>query len=178
MVTMNTTTSAEDELGGVDPLRLDELDRRIVAQLLEQGRASYAQVGQRVGLSAPAVKRRVDRLRADGVITGFSAVVDPAALGWTTEAFIEIFCTGATSPEEIYSSVRKHPEVVAAYTVSGDASALVHVRVRDIRHLEQALERLRREDNITATKTSIVLSRLIGRPVHTPEEAQESAGSA
>jgi DNA-binding Lrp family transcriptional regulator len=159
-------------------LRLDELDRRIVAQLLQHGRASYAQVGQRVGLSAPAVKRRVDRMRADGVITGFSAVVAPAALGWTTEAFIEIFCTGATSPEEIYSSIRKHPEVVAAYTVSGDASALVHVRVRDIQHLEQALERLRREYNITATKTSIVLSRLIGRPVHTPEEAQGSAANA
>jgi DNA-binding Lrp family transcriptional regulator len=149
-------------------LRLDDLDRRIVAQLLEHGRASYAQVGDRVGLSAPAVKRRVDRLRADGVITGFAAIVDPAALGWTTEAFIEIFCTGATSPEEIYSSIRKHPEAVAAYTVSGDASALVHVRVRDIQHLELCLERLRREDNITATKTAIVLSRLIGRPIDTP----------
>ncbi|MEW2352563.1 Lrp/AsnC family transcriptional regulator [Spirillospora sp. NPDC029432] len=149
-------------------MRLDDLDRRIVAQLLEHGRASYAQVGDKVGLSAPAVKRRVDRLRADGVITGFAAIVDPAALGWTTEAFIEIFCTGATSPDEIYSSIRKHPEVVAAYTVSGDASALVHVRVRDIQHLEQALERLRREDNITATKTAIVLSRLIGRPIDTP----------
>ncbi|MFB4312792.1 Lrp/AsnC family transcriptional regulator [Actinomadura sp. 21ATH] len=149
-------------------MRLDDLDRRIVAQLLEHGRASYAQVGDKVGLSAPAVKRRVDRLRADGVITGFAAIVDPAALGWTTEAFIEIFCTGATSPDEIYSSIRKHPEVVAAYTVSGDASALVHVRVRDIQHLEQSLERLRREDNITATKTAIVLSRLIGRPIDTP----------
>lgn len=149
-------------------MRIDELDHRIVAQLLADGRASYAQIGDRVGLSAPAVKRRVDRLRGDGVITGFSAVVDPAALGWTTEAFIEIFCTGATSPDEIYSSIRKHPEVVAAYTVSGDASALVHVRVRDIQHLEQALERLRREDNITATKTAIVLSRLIGRPIDAP----------
>ncbi|MFF5265103.1 Lrp/AsnC family transcriptional regulator [Actinomadura viridis] len=149
-------------------MRLDDLDRRIVAQLLEHGRASYSQVGDRVGLSAPAVKRRVDRLRADGVITGFAAVVDPAALGWTTEAFIEIFCTGATSPEEIYSSIRRHPEVVAAYTISGDASALVQVRVRDIQHLEQALERLRREDTVTATKTTIVLSRLIGRPTDTP----------
>ncbi|MFG2005771.1 Lrp/AsnC family transcriptional regulator [Spirillospora sp. NPDC048911] len=149
-------------------MRIDELDHRIVAQLLEDGRASYAQIGDKIGLSAPAVKRRVDRLRADGVITGFSAVVEPAALGWTTEAFIEIFCTGATSPDEIYSSIRKHPEVVAAYTISGDASALVHVRVRDIQHLEQALERLRREDNITATKTAIVLSRLIGRPIDAP----------
>ncbi|MEV4671898.1 MULTISPECIES: Lrp/AsnC family transcriptional regulator [Actinomadura] len=149
-------------------MRLDDLDRRIVARLLEDGRASYAQIGDKVGLSAPAVKRRVDRLRADGVINGFAAVVDPAALGWTTEAFIEIFCTGATSPEQIYSSVRGHPEVVAAYTISGDASALVHVRARDIQHLEQALERLRREDNITATKTAIVLSRLIGRPTDAP----------
>ncbi|MQY03808.1 Lrp/AsnC family transcriptional regulator [Actinomadura macrotermitis] len=156
-------------------MRLDELDRRIVAQLLENGRASFAQIGDVVGLSAPAVKRRVDRLRADGVITGFAAIVDPAALGWTTEAFIEIFCTGATSPEEIYSSIRKHPEVIAAYTVSGDASALVHVRTRDIQHLEQVLERLRREDNITATKTAIVLSRLIGRPIDTPSGTSPSA---
>jgi DNA-binding Lrp family transcriptional regulator len=145
-------------------LRLDDLDRQIVAYLLEDARASYAQVGSRVGLSAPAVKRRVDRLRQDGVITGYSAVVDPAALGWTTEAFIELFCTGATSPEEIYVSVRKHPEVIAAYTVTGEASALVHLRARDIQHLERALERLRTEPNVTRTKTSIVLSRLIGRP--------------
>ncbi|MEV5825852.1 Lrp/AsnC family transcriptional regulator [Spirillospora sp. NPDC052242] len=158
-------------------MRLDEIDRRIVARLLEDGRASYAQIGDRVGLSAPAVKRRVDRLRADGVITGFAAVVDPAAVGWTTEAFIEIFCTGATSPEEIHSSVRGHPEVVAAYTISGDASALVHVRARDIQHLEQALERLRREDNITATKTSIVLSRLIGHPFDAPSGRPDPAGT-
>lgn len=149
-------------------MRLDELDRRIVAQLLADGRASYAQIGERIGLSAPAVKRRVDRLRHDGVITGYAAVVDPAALGWTTEAFIEIFCTGATSPEEIYASVRPHPEVVAAYTVTGEASALVHLRTRDIQHLEEALERLRREKNIVRTNTSIVLSRLIGRPTDAP----------
>ncbi|MBC6457790.1 Lrp/AsnC family transcriptional regulator [Actinomadura sp. HBU206391] len=149
-------------------MRLDDIDRQIVAHLLQNARASFAQIGDVVGLSAPAVKRRVDRLRHDGVITGYAAVVDPAALGWTTEAFIEIFCTGATAPEEIYASVRKHPEVVAAYTVTGDASALVHLRARDIQHLEQALERLRREQNIVQTKTSIVLSRLIGRPTDGP----------
>jgi DNA-binding Lrp family transcriptional regulator len=151
-------------------LRLDDIDRQIVAQLLKDGRASFAQIGDRVGLSAPAVKRRVDRLRHDGVINGYAAVVDPAALGWTTEAFIEIFCTGATSPEEIYASVRPHPEVVAAYTITGDASALVHLRTRDIQHLEEALERLRRESNIVQTKTAIVLSRLIGRPTDAPSD--------
>lgn len=150
-------------------MRLDDLDRQIVAFLLEDGRASFAKVGARVGLSAPAVKRRVDRLRRDGVITGYAAVVDPAALGWTTEAFVELFCAGRTSPAEVYASVRRHPEVVAAYTVTGETNALVHLRAHDIRALEEALERLRDEPNIVQTKTSIVLSRLIGRPTGGPD---------
>lgn len=149
-------------------MRIDKIDHRIVAHLLEDGRSSYAQVGAAVGLSAPAVKRRVDRLRRDGVITGYAAVVDPAALGWSTEAFVELFCTGRTSPQEIFASVRRHPEVVAAYTITGEANALVHLRVGDTQALEAALERLRGEPNIMQTKTSIVLSRLLGRPTGGP----------
>ncbi|WP_433181305.1 Lrp/AsnC family transcriptional regulator [Actinoallomurus sp. CA-150999] len=150
-------------------MRLDDLDRQIVACLLENARASFAQIGDEIGLSAPAVKRRVDRLRHDGVITGYAAVVDPSALGWTTEAFVELFCAGRTSPDEISASVRRHPEVVAAYTVTGEANALIHLRARDIQALEEALERLRNEPNIVQTKTSIVLSRLIGRPTGGPD---------
>jgi DNA-binding Lrp family transcriptional regulator len=149
-------------------LRLDDLDRRIVACLLEDARLSFSQIGGQVGLSAPAVKRRVDRMRHDGVITGYAAVVDPAALGWTTEAFVELFCAGRTSPAEIYASIRRHPEVVAAYTVTGEANAMVHLRAHDIQGLEEALERLRNEPNIVQTKTSIVLSRLLGRPTDGP----------
>jgi DNA-binding Lrp family transcriptional regulator len=150
-------------------LRLDDLDRRIVACLLEDARLSFSQIGGTVGLSAPAVKRRVDRMRQDGVITGYAAVVDPAALGWTTEAFVELFCAGRTSPAEIYASIRRHPEVVAAYTVTGEANALVHLRAHDIQGLEEALERLRNEPNIVQTKTAIVLSRLLGRPTDGPD---------
>jgi DNA-binding Lrp family transcriptional regulator len=136
--------------------------------LLEDARLSFSQIGGQVGLSAPAVKRRVDRMRHDGVITGYAAVVEPAALGWTTEAFVELFCVGRTSPAEIYASIRRHPEVVAAYTVTGEANALVHLRAHDIQGLEEALERLRNEPNIVQTKTSIVLSRLLGRPTDGP----------
>ncbi|MFL6053613.1 MAG: Lrp/AsnC family transcriptional regulator [Actinoallomurus sp.] len=150
-------------------MRLDDIDRRIVACLLENARASFAQIGDQVGLSAPAVKRRVDRLRHDGVITGYAAVVDPSALGWTTEAFVELFCAGRTSPDEISASIRRHPEVVAAYTITGEANALIHLRAHDIQALEQALERLRNEPNIVQTKTSIVLSRLLGRPTGGPD---------
>lgn len=142
-------------------MRLDDTDKRIIAALTADARASYADIGQSVALSAPAVKRRVDRLRAAGVIRGFTAVVDPAAVGWTTEAFIELFCTGRTTPAQIAAAARRHPEVVAAYTVSGEADALVHLRAADIPHLEQALERLRSEPFVTSTRSMIVLSRLV-----------------
>jgi DNA-binding Lrp family transcriptional regulator len=146
-------------------LRLDEVDRQIIALLCEDARASFTEIGAAVSLSAPAVKRRVDRLREAKVITGFTALVAPDALGWTTEAFIELYCAGRTSPKEIQAATRKLPEVVGAYTVSGGADALVHVRAANITHLEQVLERLRAEPFVTQTESMIVLSSLIDRPV-------------
>ena len=142
-------------------MQLDETDQRIIAALTADARASYADIGAEVALSAPAVKRRVDRLRATGVIKGFTVVVDPAAVGWTTEAFVELFCTGRTTPAQIAAAVRRQPEVVGAYTVSGQADALVHLRAADIRHLEQVLERLRSEPFVTSSHSMIVLSRLV-----------------
>jgi DNA-binding Lrp family transcriptional regulator len=143
---------------------MDSVDQRIIASLVTDGRASYADIGARVSLSAPAVKRRVDRLRAAGIIRGFTAVVDPAAVGWTTEAFVELFCTGRTTPAQLATATKRHPEVIGSYTVSGEADALVHLRAADIAHLEQALERLRAEPFVTSTRSMIVLSRLVDSP--------------
>ena len=147
---------------------MDAVDQRIVALLVADARASYAEIGSKVALSAPAVKRRVDRLRSSGIIKGFTAVIDPAAVGWTTEAFVELYCTGRTTPAQITVATRRHPEVVGAYTVSGEADALVHLRAADIAHLEQALERLRAESFVTSTRSMIVLSRLVETPTVVP----------
>jgi DNA-binding Lrp family transcriptional regulator len=145
-------------------MAFDDLDRRIVAALVDDARATYAEVGSLVGLSAPAVKRRVDRLRASGAITGFSAQVDPTALGWTTEAYVELFCRGRTSPGDIGAAVAKHPEVIDACTVTGEADALVHIRAADVRHFEQVVERIGAEPFVVRTRSVIVLSRLVHRP--------------
>jgi len=142
-------------------LRLDDVDQRILALLQEDARASYAEIGAIVSLSAPAVKRRVDRLRSAGVIRGYTAVIDPGAVGWTTEAFVELFCTGRTSPQQLRAAAKRHPAVVGAYTVSGEADALVHLRAVDMAELEQALENLRAEPFVTSTRSMIVLSRLV-----------------
>jgi DNA-binding Lrp family transcriptional regulator len=142
---------------------LDDLDERIVAALVEDARASYAEIGSVVGLSAPAVKRRVDRLLASGAITGFSARVDPAALGWATEAYVELYCQGRTSPADIRAAVSRYPEVVDACTVTGEADALLHIRAADMRHFEQVVERISAEPFAMRTKSVIVLSQLVDR---------------
>jgi len=144
-------------------MAVDDLDERIVAALVDDARATYAEVGALVGLSAPAVKRRVDRLLATGAITGFSAQVDPSALGWTTEAYVELFCRGRTSPADIAVAVSKYPEVIDACTITGEADALLHIRASDVRHFEQVVERIGAEPFVVRTRSVIVLSRLVNR---------------
>jgi DNA-binding Lrp family transcriptional regulator len=141
---------------------LDEIDRSLLRRLGEDGRASYARIGAEVNLSATAVKRRIDRLRARGVVRGFTVVLDPGLLGWGTEAFVEVYCRERTSPEEILASLRQFPEVVAAWTVTGDPDALVHLRAADTRHLEAVIERIRKEPGVQRSRSAVVLSRLIG----------------
>lgn len=141
---------------------LDDTDRRLLEHLSRDGRASYADIGLHANLSATAVRRRIDRLRARGIVRGFTVVLDPALLGWQTEAFVEVYCRARTSPEELLASLRQFPEVVAAWTVTGDPDALVHLRAADTRHLEAVIERLRKEPGVQRSRSSVVLSRLIG----------------
>src|SRR5436305_7307242 len=143
---------------------LDPTDRKIVALLKENAKRTFAQIGADVGLSAPAVKRRVDRLEKDGVILGYGARVDQHALGDGIEALMEIYCADRTAPADVGQSLVDLEQVISAFTVSGEADALIRVRVDSIEHLEQLVERLRRDPNIVRTRTLIVLSTLIDRP--------------
>src|ERR1700679_4081752 len=144
-------------------MSLDEIDARIITALIKDARASYAVIGAEVGLSAPAVKRRVARLRVSGAITGFTARVDPAALGWTTEAYGELLCGSLTPPGEGAAGGRRRREVADACTITGGADALVHIRAADIRHFEQVVERIAAEPFVQRTRSVIVLSRLVER---------------
>lgn len=143
---------------------MDDIDRQIVAALREDARRSFQSIGRRVSLSAPAVKRRVDRLEADGVVRGYAARVDPGRFGWTTHAHVALYCEGRMPAAEVRAAVARHPEVEAAYTVAGEASAILLLRARDTTHLEETLERIRDHPGITRTQTQIVLSTLFERP--------------
>src|ERR687895_1400652 len=102
------------------PVRIDDLDRKILDHLERDGRATLADVGAAVGLSASAVKRRVDRLQDSGVIVGYAAIVDPHAVGDRLEAFVELYCADTVAPSDLLDSVARLPAVVAAHTVAAD----------------------------------------------------------
>jgi len=92
-------------------------------------------------------------------------VVDPAAFGWHSHGIVSLFCEGHVTGEQVRAAVARHPEVGGAYTMAGQASALVVVRERNTAHLEDTLERLRAEPGVTGTQTQVVLSTLLERPV-------------
>ncbi|MCC7128454.1 MAG: Lrp/AsnC family transcriptional regulator [Microbacteriaceae bacterium] len=142
---------------------MDNLDYRIIDLLRQNARAGYGDIGEVIGLSASAVKRRVDRLVADKVIRGFTIQVDPNVDGLATEAYVELFCRGTVSPDELRRILASVPEVVDAGTVTGSADAIMHMRSKDIASLEVALERVRLAPNVDHTRSAIVLSKLIHR---------------
>lgn len=143
---------------------MDGIDRKILALLVEDARRTLDDVGGRVGLSGPSVKRRVDRLRADGVITGFTAVLDPARLGSQTEALIELFYAPGVLLSEVASDLARHPEVVEAWSITGEADALARVRTTDNADLERLIRALQADGRVERTRSQVVLSRLVTRP--------------
>ncbi len=140
---------------------MDDVDRKILALLGEDARRSYGDIGDRVALSAPAVKRRVDRLRASGALRGFTTVVDQAALGASTEALVELFYAPGTLLDEVAKTLAGVPEVVEAWSVTGEADAIARVRTRDNADLERLIMDLQRDGHVVRTRSQIVMSRLV-----------------
>jgi DNA-binding Lrp family transcriptional regulator len=142
---------------------MDHIDRNILALLVEDGRRTYDDIGNHVSLSAPAVKRRVDRLRRDGALKGFTAVLDHSAFGDHTEALIELFFAPGTLLDTVAETLRSHSEVVEAWSVTGEADAIARVRTHDNTDLERLIMELQADGLVQRTRSQVVLSRLVAR---------------
>ncbi|GAA2663322.1 Lrp/AsnC family transcriptional regulator [Actinosynnema pretiosum subsp. pretiosum] len=141
------------------------MDRQIIAALRENGRATYADLGRKVGLSASAVHERVGKLEATGVIVGYHAVVDPSSVGLGVTALISIHPTDTADDNEVALSLAELIEVESCYRVAGDESFIVKVRVPTVDELERSLGALRKIPGVARTRTTVVLStRFEGRP--------------
>jgi Lrp/AsnC family transcriptional regulator, leucine-responsive regulatory protein len=138
---------------------LDETSWQILSILQEDARIPYKELGQRVGLSSPAVTERVRRLEESGIITRYRAELNLEKLGLPIAAFITIRSFGHRCAE-IRSRLQESPEVEACYRVTGSDHYLVKVAVTSVSHLEQLVDRF---IPYATVATSVVLSVPVAR---------------
>ncbi len=144
---------------------VEPTDRRILELLAADGRMSFTDLGKATGLSTSAVHQRVKRLEQRGLITGYGASLDHAGIGLPLTAFISIRPIDASEPDDSPDRLRDIREIESCWSVAGEESYILKVRVATPADLEDLLARIRAAANVS-TRTTIVLSTPYeGRPV-------------
>ena len=149
---------------GSDSERLDPVDRRLLGLLVDDARASYADLGAALNLSPPAVHERAKRLRRSGAIKATAALIDGPATGKPLLAFVHVDTEGWGKTPELLA-LRDVPEVEELHSVAGDTCMLFKVRTAGTRALEDFLRRVYETPGVKGTRSYIVLSTYLERPV-------------
>jgi Lrp/AsnC family leucine-responsive transcriptional regulator len=136
---------------------LDDRDLDILAALQEDARATYADIGRRVGLSASSVHERVRKLERAQVIRAYRADVNPEALGLFVTALIAVTPLDPTQPDDLPERVREFREIEDCFSVAGESNYVLKVRTKTTSDLEELIRRLREKGEVQ-TRTTIVLS--------------------
>jgi Lrp/AsnC family transcriptional regulator, leucine-responsive regulatory protein len=142
-----------------EPNLLDDINRRLLNELQRDGRVAFAELGRRVGLSAPAVAERVGRLEREGVITGYRAEVDPKAIGYALAAVVRVR-PFARQIHKIPEIAAQTPEIIECERITGEDCFLLRLHVRAMDDLEPVLDRF---TPFGQTTTSIVHSAPVPR---------------
>lgn len=149
-------------------MKLDPTDFRIIRALVQDGRASYAQLGAAVGLSPHGAADRVRRLRHGGVIRGFTALIDPDQLGRTLSAYIDIRLASAIDPDEFERRAQRIAAIESLEFVTGRFDYQARVTCADADELDHTVRALRQDAGAAQTETRIVLRSSWRRAVAPP----------
>ena len=149
----------------------DPIDIQIARTLLADGRSTLKTLGEITGLSVSAVQARVRRLEADGVIRGYSAMVDAEAIGLPLAALIAITPLDPAQPDDAPEQLAGLSEIEACHSVAGDDAYVLFVRVASPTALEALIREIRKRANVS-TRTTVVLQTFFERPA-VPREGQE-----
>jgi Lrp/AsnC family leucine-responsive transcriptional regulator len=143
----------------------DAVDEGIVRALSADARATLADLSAAVGLGVSAVQSRVRRLEARGVITGYRAMIEPAAVGKPLSAFIEITPLDPAQPDNAPELLEHLSEIEACHSVAGKASYILFVRVASPRHLESLLGDIRTAASVSTQTTVVLQTYYENRPI-------------
>ncbi|HKV20653.1 MAG TPA: Lrp/AsnC family transcriptional regulator [Mycobacterium sp.] len=147
---------------------LDDIDRILARELVADGRATLAQLAATAGLSVSAVQSRVRRLEARGVVTGYTARINPEAVGHMLSAFVAITPLDPSQPDDAPARLEHIEAIESCHSVAGDESYVLLVRVESARALEDLLQQIRTTANVR-TRSTIILQTFYAGREHIPE---------
>ena len=143
---------------------MDDLDREILRHLERSGRLTWRELGDAIGLSANATAERVRRLEDRGVITGYTALVDPTAAGRRLVALVDVRLRGPADADRFEALVGGLDEVTDAAHVTGRSDYHVRVACSDAAELDALIRRLKTEGGVLETDTRIALRTVVPPP--------------
>jgi Lrp/AsnC family leucine-responsive transcriptional regulator len=154
---------------------ISQTDARLLAILQGDGRRSYAELGTDLGMAGPSAHERVKKLESRGVIRGYAADVDPAAVGLSVVAFTWVTQAPGTVSSDLTPDFAAIPEIEECHHITGEADYLIKVRARDTLDLERVLRQVQSTPNVFQTETDVVFSSgFERRPLHVAETAEPS----
>jgi Lrp/AsnC family leucine-responsive transcriptional regulator len=164
---------------------LNETDSRILEVLQRDGRRSYADLAADLGMSAPSAHERVKKLEARGVITGYGARVDPAAVGLGVLAFTWVTQAPGTITVDLASDFAGIVEIEECHRIAGEADYLLKIRARDMEHLGTIVHRVQATRHVFTTATDVVFNTgferrplAVGASEPSPDDSGRSAAGA
>lgn len=160
-----SSAARRDAVRSVGPYPLDEVDLRILGLLTRDARLSVRAIGRDMGKSPGAVSERIDRMERAGVIRGYHAEVDPAAIGYGTEVFVGLRTDQGPHLEDAIAQLSTVPEVASIHVVTGKWDVIVGLRVRDHQHLRDlVLSQVWKVSGFLHSETLLVLESRAGPP--------------
>ncbi len=137
---------------------LSDNDARLLRVLQQDGRRSYADLGAELGMAGPSVHERVKKLESRGVIRGYSADLDPVAVGLGVLAYTWITQAPGTITVDLVPDFAAIPEIEECHHIAGEADYLLKIRARDMEHLGIVVRRIQTTANVFATETDVVFT--------------------
>jgi Lrp/AsnC family leucine-responsive transcriptional regulator len=139
-------------------MRIDNIDLKILNQLIQNARESASNIAELIGMSVPAVTERIKKLQDSGIIKGYSVEIDKQKLGMDVSAFITIISESSAYFEDVVKQADDNMNVISCYTTTGTGSHILHIEVENTVALEKILRDIQSWPGVKRTETQLILS--------------------
>jgi len=139
-------------------MTIDDIDRKILASLQQEGRKTASEIAKELNLTVPTITERIRKLQEGSVIKGFQAIVDPRSIGLDVTAIITVVSSSSDKYKNVIQKAKETDEVIQCFSTTGMGSLMLWVATKNSQTLEELLRTIQSWPNVTRTETQVILS--------------------